>query len=127
MSSSNLALVFGPTLVHAPPEFDPIQLHNDVPAVNLLIQICIEQHHVIFVKIDSPPPPPLKLENEPRVVVTPPPEIGHEVGNIQLAVLYFRNTLRQCWSDLMNSCPYLYSINKGSSEPIDKQLSKAFY
>jgi len=81
MSSSNLALVFGPTLVHAPPELDAIQLHNDIPAVNMLIQICIEQHHVIFAKIDSPPPPP--MENEPRIVVTPPPTVTvFEVGNI---------------------------------------------
>jgi len=79
MSSSNLALVFGPTLVHAPSDLDAIQLHNDVPAVNMLIQICIEQHHVIFAKMDSPPPPP--MENEPRIVVTPPPPIAIlEVG-----------------------------------------------
>ena len=44
MTSANLALVFGPTLTRAPPDADPRQLHNDVPAVNMLIQLCIDHH-----------------------------------------------------------------------------------
>lgn len=44
MTSANLALVFGPTLTRAPPDVDPRQLHNDVPAVNMLIQLCIDHH-----------------------------------------------------------------------------------
>ena len=48
MSSANLALVFGPTLTRAPPDVDPRQLHKDVPAVNVLIQTCIEHHEFIF-------------------------------------------------------------------------------
>lgn len=39
MGSSNLALVFGPTLTRAPDNLDPRQLHNDVPTVNMLIQV----------------------------------------------------------------------------------------
>ena len=48
MGSANLALVFGPTLTRAPSSMDPRQLHNDVPAVNLLIQLCINFHKKIF-------------------------------------------------------------------------------
>ena len=48
MGSANLALVFGPTLTRAPNTMDPRQLHNDVPAVNLLIQLCINFHKKIF-------------------------------------------------------------------------------
>jgi SLIT-ROBO Rho GTPase activating protein len=44
MTSANLALVFGPTLTRAPPDADPRQLHNDVPSVNMLIQLCIDHH-----------------------------------------------------------------------------------
>ena len=48
MGSANLALVFGPTLTRAPDSLDPRQLHNDVPSVNLLIQMCIDKHELIF-------------------------------------------------------------------------------
>lgn len=48
MGSANLALVFGPTLTRAPSTMDPRSLHNDVPAVNLLIQLCITLHRKIF-------------------------------------------------------------------------------
>ena len=48
MGSANLALVFGPTLTRAPDSLDPRQLHNDVPSVNLLIQMCIDKHDYIF-------------------------------------------------------------------------------
>ena len=48
MGSANLALVFGPTLTRAPDSVDPRQLHNDVPAINVLIQLCIDHHEVIF-------------------------------------------------------------------------------
>lgn len=48
MGSANLALVFGPTLTRAPDSVDPRQLHNDVPAINILIQLCIDHHEFIF-------------------------------------------------------------------------------
>ena len=48
MGSANLALVFGPTLTRAPDSLDPRQLHNDVPSVNMLIQMCIDNHQYIF-------------------------------------------------------------------------------
>ena len=48
MGSANLALVFGPTLMRAPDAIDPRQLHTDVPSVNLLIQLCIDQNPFIF-------------------------------------------------------------------------------
>ena len=48
MGTANLALVFGPTLTRAPDSVDPRQLHNDVPAVNVLIQMCIEKYEYIF-------------------------------------------------------------------------------
>ena len=48
MGSANLALVFGPTLTRAPDSLDPRQLHNDVPSINILIQMCIEGHEYIF-------------------------------------------------------------------------------
>ena len=64
MNSANLALVFGPTLTRAPADADPRLLHNDVPAINVLIQLCIEHHIYIFGEeseedgLSSPPPPP---------------------------------------------------------------------
>ena len=75
MNSSNLALVFGPTLVQAPTHLEALQLHNDVPAVNILIQVCIEQHDVIFpTMVVTPPPPP--LADEPRSQsISPPPQV----------------------------------------------------
>ena len=48
MGSANLALVFGPTLTRAPPDMDPRQLHNDVPSINVLVQLCIDYHDYIF-------------------------------------------------------------------------------
>ena len=48
MGTANLALVFGPTLTRAPDSLDPRQLHNDVPSVNILIQMCIEGHDYMF-------------------------------------------------------------------------------
>ena len=48
MSTANLALVFGPTLTLAPSDIDPRRLHNDVPAVNVLIQTCLEHHEFLF-------------------------------------------------------------------------------
>ena len=48
MSTANLALVFGPTLTLAPSDIDPRRLHNDVPAVNVLIQTCLEHHDFLF-------------------------------------------------------------------------------
>lgn len=48
MGSANLALVFGPTLMRAPDSIDPRQLHTDVPSVNILIQLCIDQNMYIF-------------------------------------------------------------------------------
>ena len=48
MGSANLALVFGPTLTRAPDSVDPRQLHNDVPSINILIQLCIDHHEFIF-------------------------------------------------------------------------------
>ena len=48
MGSANLALVFGPTLTRAPDSVDPRQLHNDVPSINVLIQLCIDHHEFIF-------------------------------------------------------------------------------
>ena len=48
MGSANLALVFGPTLTRAPDSVDPRQLHNDVPSINVLIQLCIDHHEFLF-------------------------------------------------------------------------------
>lgn len=48
MGSANLALVFGPTLMRAPEDIDPRQLHTDVPSVNVFIQLCIDQNAYIF-------------------------------------------------------------------------------
>ena len=47
MGSANLALVFGPTLTRAPDSVDPRQLHNDVPSINVLIQLCIDHHEFL--------------------------------------------------------------------------------
>lgn len=71
MGSPNLALVFGPTLTRAPDSLDPRQLHNDVPSVNMLIQMCIDRHDYIF------------GEAEDTSVVSPSPDDG--VGNIPLS------------------------------------------
>ena len=48
MGSANLALVFGPTLTRAPSSMDPRQLHNDVPSINVLVQLCIDYHDYVF-------------------------------------------------------------------------------
>ena len=81
MSSANLALVFGPTLTRAPDNANPHMLHNDVPAINALIQICIEKHSFVFGEEDeedrlsSPPPPP---SYEPFVAPCSPPLLDEE-------------------------------------------------
>jgi hypothetical protein len=68
MNSANLAVVFGPTLTRAPDNADPRLLHNDVPAINVLIQLCIEHHKYFFGEdseddgLASPPPPPPPAE-----------------------------------------------------------------
>lgn len=83
MNCSNLALVFGPTLVQAPTHLEALQLHNDVPAVNVLIQVCIEQHNVIFptTTAATPPLPPTAEELNsqslpPSPQVTPVSEVS---------------------------------------------------
>lgn len=83
MTSANLALVFGPTLTRAPPDMDPRQLHNDVPAVNMLIQLCIDHHQQVFGEDEeeagmamAPPPssPPADSPVWPQdSTVSPPP------------------------------------------------------
>ena len=78
MNSANLALVFGPTLTRAPDSADPRQLHNDVPAINVLIQLCIEKYEYLFGPdteeegLSSPPPPP-EAPIELDIVLSPPP------------------------------------------------------
>ena len=86
MNSSNLALVFGPTLVQAPTHLEALQLHNDVPAVNVLIQVCIEQHDVIFPTTTDTPPPPPPLADEPHPQsISPPPQASvSQVGRVLL-------------------------------------------
>ena len=74
MNSSNLALVFGPTLVQAPTHLEALQLHNDVPAVNILIQVCIEQHDVIFPTTVAVTPPPL-MDDPRSQSISPPPQV----------------------------------------------------
>lgn len=82
MSSANLALVFGPTLTRAPEGANPHTLHNDVPSINILIQLCIERHVYIFgeedeeERLNSPPPPP----DEPALSPPPPPLMMEEVA-----------------------------------------------
>lgn len=74
MNSANLAVVFGPTLTRAPPDADPRLMHNDVPAINVLIQLCIEQNEFLFgademeSKGFSPPPPPEAPETPPNAI-----------------------------------------------------------
>lgn len=71
MNSANLALVFGPTLTRAPDNADTRLLHNDVPSINALIQMCIEHYEYIYGedseeeegRLASPPPPPIPLES----------------------------------------------------------------
>ena len=70
MNTANLALVFGPTLTRAPEGADPRALHNDVPAINVLIQLCIENNDYIFGEdegeLNSPPPPPPTTHEEDK-------------------------------------------------------------
>ena len=89
MNSSNLALVFGPTLVQAPTHLEALQLHNDVPAVNVLIQVCIEQHDVIF-PATAVTPPPLPVADEPRSQsVSPMPQVTiSEVSPVSYASMH---------------------------------------
>ena len=77
MGSANLALVFGPTLTRAPDSIDPRQLHNDVPSVNMLIQMCIDRHIYIFGDevITSPFPDDCDaIKNDPPLSTSPPAE-----------------------------------------------------
>ena len=86
MNSANLALVFGPTLTRAPDTADPRLLHNDVPAINVLIQLCIEHNEFLFGPdseedgLSSPPPPP-EAPVELDIILSPPPvnESANEV------------------------------------------------
>lgn len=72
MGSPNLALVFGPTLTRAPDSMDPRQLHNDVPSVNILIQMCIDRHDYIFgEEEDTPTVSPSPADGQP--LSTSPP------------------------------------------------------
>lgn len=99
MNSANLAVVFGPTLTRAPNNADPRLLHNDVPAINVLIQLCIEKHDYLFGEeteeegLSSPPPPPPPAESmlgtspdtaqflmEPP---HPPPEMESSLDNLE--------------------------------------------
>ena len=108
MSSANLATVFGPTLTRAPSTVDAKQLHHDVPAVNVLIQTCIENHSYIFgedlqnsskpssVHGDTSPVPPVDIdgrvsshsreptpvrETSPKEFTPPPPYVAEEVAS----------------------------------------------
>ena len=75
MGSANLALVFGPTLTRAPDSLDPRQLHNDVPSVNVLIQLCIEGHEYIFGDAgDTPTASPTQDVREQTLSTSPPTE-----------------------------------------------------
>lgn len=82
MGSANLALVFGPTLTRAPDSMDPRQLHNDVPSVNILIQMCIDRHKYIFdeeAEQESPaashsPEEREAVQNDPPLSTSPPNE-----------------------------------------------------
>ena len=56
--------MFSPILTQAPDDADPCLLYNDVLAINVLIQLCIEHHNYIFGEkseeegLSSPPRPP---------------------------------------------------------------------
>ena len=81
MSTANLALVFGPTLTLAPPDIDPRRLHNDVPAVNVLIQTCLEHHEFLFQfeRAKSPeenPPPGIKSRSKSPEACTTSPRVS---------------------------------------------------
>ena len=73
MGSANLALVFGPTLTRAPDSVDPRQLHNDVPAINVLIQLCIDHHEVIFGPDEEEKPQEPQKGISPEMLSTSPP------------------------------------------------------
>ena len=99
MNTANLALVFGPTLTRAPPGADARTLHNDVPSINVLIQLCIEQNEYIFgqdgeeeggLGLISPPPPP---ELDIHITEQPPephplasPKIINQVEDVKEVV-----------------------------------------
>lgn len=81
MSTANLALVFGPTLTLAPPDIDARRLHNDVPAVNVLIQTCLEHHEFLFQceRAKSPeenPPPGMKSRSKTPEACTTSPRVS---------------------------------------------------
>lgn len=75
MGTANIGLVFGPTLTRAPDSLDPRQLHNDVPSVNILIQMCIEGHEYLFGDEEDTPvvsPAPAVVEPLPPMSTSPP-------------------------------------------------------
>lgn len=74
MGSANLALVFGPTLTRAPDSVDPRQLHSDVPAINILIQLCIDHHDFIFGEEEEEEPQPEKGISPDMLSTSPPSE-----------------------------------------------------
>lgn len=77
MGSPNLALVFGPTLTRAPDSLDPRQLHNDVPSVNILIQMCIDRNEYIFGEEEDTPtvsPSPDEIGQSLPLSTSPPTE-----------------------------------------------------
>lgn len=84
MSTANLALVFGPTLTLAPPDIDPRRLHNDVPAVNVLIQTCLEHHEFLFQfeRAKSPEElcPPGKKSKSPEAITVSPRESSPQIA-----------------------------------------------
>lgn len=93
MNSSNLALVFGPTLVQAPTHLEALQLHNDVPAINVLIQVCIEQHDVIFPVTATPPPPPV-IDEPHSQSVSPSPQVA--ISEVSIVVWSFHVYVCTC-------------------------------
>lgn len=73
MGSANLALVFGPTLTRAPDSVDARQLHNDVPAINVLIQLCIEHNEFLFGEEEEESPAQPEKGISPDMLSTSPP------------------------------------------------------
>ncbi len=78
MGTANLALVFGPTLMRAPDAIDPRQLHTDVPSVNILIQLCIEQNGLIFGDEDEEEEDEATLRIEQQSRSKSPPALAPE-------------------------------------------------
>lgn len=128
MNSSNLALVFGPTLVQAPTHLEALQLHNDVPAVNVLIQVCIEQHDVIFPSTAvTPPPPPVADEPRSQSVSPPlqvtPPEVSAVVFESLKFMYCFNSFSCTCLLLVVNKC----TNNTYTCTCTHKHLIKEYY